>query len=81
MKSKDIMINPTLDLTIAGFLEGVHNRFPYLPNGDVEVLAGTLLGEISGRLSAGEDIAFIRKNPDGTSTLTILGLERISSTI
>ncbi len=60
----------TMDL-----IEGIHSRYPHLSDEDITVLANTVLSEVGKQIRVGKDIAFVKRNYDGSVDLTILGLE------
>lgn len=77
-KAFEIRTNETRRDLTAGtkdLLLGFQTRFPHLSRVDAEILAGTVMTEVGKRIANGDDIAFIRKNSDGTAELTILGLK------
>ena len=69
--TKAIQLMPS---TTYAFLDGFETRFPQLPSSEVQTLANTMLGEIGRHVGAGDDLAFVRMNEDGTADLTILKL-------
>jgi len=53
------------------FIQALQKNMPGLSPAETTRLGNVVLGEISNRLNAGEQLAFLRRNPDGTSDLTV----------
>lgn len=58
------------------FVRALRRRLPTYDNKEVEQIANLLLGQIGEHLAAGEQIAFFRRNRDGTTGLTTISIER-----
>lgn len=55
-------------------LGSLQTRFPEVSIEDLQVISIAVLLEIGKHIEDGEDIAFIKKNKDGTAKLTVLSL-------
>lgn len=67
--------NVDMSLGVQHIYNSIMSKFPYLSERDAEILTNAVLDEIASRITAGEDLAFIRRNTDGTVDLTVLALE------
>lgn len=59
---------------ITSIREGIKARFPSLSQRDQELLAESLLDEVGRRIKAGEDIAFVKKLPNGQAKVQFVDL-------
>lgn len=56
-------------------IRAIKRRYPDLSDKEPERLLSIVVDEVGKRIGRGEQIAFLRTNPDGTAELTVLGLE------
>lgn len=66
-----------LDLarSVSSLTNAIRKRFPFINDEEAEGIGSALLNEMSQRIEKGETPAFIHRNPQGETELTILGLE------
>jgi hypothetical protein len=66
--SKDLPINSEL-------VQAIRQRNPNMTDREIVALVDRLQREIGTHMSAGELLAFVKPNPDGTLDLTVYGIE------
>lgn len=59
----------------ARLVRSIKKRYADLSTPEARRLGGIVLDEVGKRISAGEQLAFLRRNPDGDAELTVIGLE------
>jgi len=69
------MARDELSVGSARLVRSIRKRYPNLSVSEARRLGGIVLDEVGKRISAGEQLAFLRRNPDGDAELTVIGLE------
>jgi hypothetical protein len=77
MKKQALPTTSKYDLSVgtSHLVRAIKKIYPDISDSEVTTLGNFLLEEIGWRMEAGEQIAFFRKNSDGSVEFTVLGLK------